>query len=54
MNIVSVVDKYFLDTLTGSGVIIDDDYLHVEYEKIHAIKTEGEGNKKIHIFCTFL
>ena len=53
MNIVSVVDKYFLDSLTDSGVIPVDDYLHVEYEKIHAIRTEGEGNKKIYISCTF-
>jgi len=54
MNIVTVVDKYFLDALTGSGVIPDDDYLHVEYEEIFSVKKNGKGDKKIYIFCTFL
>jgi len=54
MNIITVVDKYFLDTLTGSGVIPDDDYSHVEYDKIFSVKKNGKGDKKIYIFCIFL
>lgn len=53
MNIITVVDKYFLDTLTSSGVIPDDDYLHVEYNQIRAYKLGGKGPRKIYIFCDF-
>ena len=53
MNIISVVDKYFLDALTGSGVIPDDDYSHVEYNQVQTYKLKGEGPRKIYIFCDF-
>lgn len=54
MNVVSIVDKFFLDALVEFGCIQDDDYNHVSYEapevSDYVVKMP---NKKIHIFCTF-
>lgn len=53
MNIVSIVDKFFLDTLVNIGCIPDDDYTHVSYGYITTSKIVKNKNKKIRIFCDF-
>ena len=53
MNIISVVDKYFLDALTGLGVIPDDDYSHAEYNQGQTYRLKGKGPRIIYIFCDF-
>ena len=53
MNIVSIVDKFFLDALVNIGCIPDDDYTHAGYGFIGADNTQKNKNKKIRIFCEF-
>ena len=54
MNIVSVVDKFFLDALVEFGCIPDDNYNYVRYKVIQtSAYPEKMPDKKIHIFCTF-
>lgn len=53
MNIVSIVDKFFLDALVNIGCIPDDDYTHVSYGYITTSKIVKNKDKKIHIFCEF-
>lgn len=54
MNIISIVDKFFLDALVEFGCIPDDNYNYVLY-KSPSVSSEIKkiSNKKIHIFCTF-
>lgn len=54
MNIISIVDKFFLDALVEFGCIHDDNYNYVSY-KAPSVSSEIEKmpNKKIYIFCTF-
>ena len=42
MNIVSVVDKYFLDWLVNSGMLIDDTCNNVTYSKIRGVNDAKE------------
>jgi|GEM_PF-2751593 len=54
MNIISIVDKFFLDALVESGCIPDDNFKYVTYKAPSvSSKIEKMPNKKIHIFCTF-
>ena len=53
MNIVSIVDKFFLDALVNIGCIPDDDYTHVGYGYITTNKIVKNKDKKIRIFCDF-
>ena len=54
MNIISIVDKFFLDALVESGCIPDDNYKYVRYKVIQTSAYPVKmPNKKIHIFCTF-
>lgn len=54
MNVISIVDKFFLDALVELGCIPDDDYNCVRYKVIQtSAYPEKMPNKKIHIFCTF-
>jgi len=56
MNIITVIDKFFLDTLIFYKVIPDDNYTVVEYDKppvvFNGISRENK-NKKILICCKF-
>lgn len=54
MNIISIVDKFFLDALVEFGCIPDDNYNYVLY-KSPSVSSEIEKrpNKKIHIRCEF-
>lgn len=54
MNVISIVDKFLLDTLVESGCIPDDNYNYVTY-KSPSVSSEIKkiSNKKIHIFCNF-
>lgn len=54
MNVISIVDKFFLDALVEFGCIPDDNYNHVIY-KAPFVSPEitKSSNKKIHIFCNF-
>lgn len=54
MNIISIVDKFFLDALVEFKCISDDNYKYVTYES-PSVSSEIKkiSNKKIHIFCAF-
>lgn len=54
MNIISIVDKFFLDALVEFGCISDDNFKYVLY-KAPSVSSEIEkiSNKKIYIFCDF-
>jgi len=54
MNVISIVDKYFLDALVEIGCIPDDDYQHVSYVKFPYVANVVKNPcKKISIFCDF-
>ena len=54
MNIVSIVDKFFLDALVEFGCIPDDNCNYVSYKAPRVSDyVTNSANKKIHIFCTF-
>jgi hypothetical protein len=54
MNIVSIVDKFFLDALVEFGCISDDNYNYVAYKATRVSDYVSKmPNKKIHIFCNF-
>ena len=46
MNIISIVDKFFLDWLVDNGFIEDDTCLNVQYSKITG-KNDCESNRVI-------
>jgi len=58
MNIISVVDKFFLDALVDMGTLPDDNYQCVKYGIIKtsdpAKKSKTDRYKKIVIKCEFL
>ena len=53
MNVVAVVDKFFLDALVQGGVIPDDDYTVVNYGEIGAEQDLLLKSNKIIINCEF-
>jgi len=54
MNVISIVDKYFMDALVEIGCIPDDDYQHVSYKKAPRVANVVKNPcKKISIFCDF-
>lgn len=55
MNIISIVDKFFLDALVEIGCIPDDTYKYVFYDMIFVSSEPAREykNKKIRIFCEF-
>lgn len=54
MNVLSIVDKFFLDALVEFGCIPDDNYNHVSYKAPKVSDYVSKmPNKKIHIFCDF-
>lgn len=55
MNIISIVDKFFLDALVEIGCIPDDNYTHVFYDSIFVSPEPFRKykNKKIEISCLF-
>jgi hypothetical protein len=55
MNIVCIVDKFFLDALSEAGVIPDDNYNYVSYSAIKTlpVKPLKSTKKEIVINCTF-
>ena len=54
MNIISIVDKFFLDALVELGCLPDDNFNYVACldSKVSDYVTKMP-NKKIHIFCNF-
>lgn len=54
MNVISIVDKYFLDALVEIGCIPDDDYDYVRYRMAPFVSNVVKNPcKKISIFCDF-
>lgn len=53
MNVISIVDKFFLDALVEFGCIPDDNYNYVLYDKIFTSIPQNNENKKIKIKCNF-
>jgi hypothetical protein len=53
MNIISVVDKFFLDALVAFGCITDDNYNYIVYNRIFTSIAQSNDNKKIKIKCNF-
>jgi hypothetical protein len=55
MNVVSIVDKFFLDALVEFGCIPDDNYDYVLYDRIYtSIIDKNNDCKQIIINCDFL
>jgi len=56
MNVVSIVDKFFLDAIVEAGCLPDDNYNYVSYGHIETSQPEiskTDKNKKIVILCEF-
>ena len=54
MNIISIVDKFFLDALVEFECIPDDNYSYVSHKAPKVSDYVSKmPNKKIHIFCNF-
>ena len=50
MNVGSIVDKFFSDSLTGAGIIEDDDYTRVVFNSFSfGCVVKGEAFVKVHI-----
>lgn len=55
INIISIVDKFFLDSLVNIGCIPDDNYKIVSYDSISILKKETKSkNNQILIICKFI
>ena len=53
MNVIAIVDKFFMDALVNAGCIPDDSTDYVLYDRIYASIKQGNDCKKIEIKCNF-
>lgn len=54
MNVLSIVDKFFMDALVEIGCLPDDSYSQVKYKAPDVSDYVTKmANKRIHIFCEF-
>jgi hypothetical protein len=53
MNVISIVDKFFLDAIVEAGCIPDDNYHYVTYGPPKVSEIVKNDCKKIEIICNF-